>query len=158
MKQRSRRGKCLLPCYANDAAKRRGNLSCRWGVTSPEFTVIPLTSRVQGSLNIYNDPYAHSQMAIRTLRAMDDANNPWDAAASDPAGVEEKAAKMKAAYEEEMAAKLAKQAALEAKAATGDARFSDSPATGQDLRYTESSGDGPSFGKFFESFMPGKKK
>ena len=127
-------------------------------VNDRQSFLLDAQGRVQGSLNIYNDPYAHSQMAIRTLCAMDDANNPWDAAASDPAGVEEKAAKMKAAYEEEMAAKLAKQAALEAKAATGDARFSDSPATGQDLRYTESSGDGPSFGKFFESFMPGKKK
>ena len=56
-----------------------------------------------------------------------------------------------------MAAKLAKQAALEAKAATGDARFSDSPATGQDLRFTESSGDGPSFGKFLRASMPGAR-
>ena len=60
--------------------------------------------------------------------------------------------------ERELATARRQVAALEAKAATGDARFSDSPATGQDLRYTESSGDGPSFGKFFESFMPGKKK
>ena len=41
-------------------------------VNDRQSFLLDAQGRVQGSLNIYNDPYAHSQMAIRTLRAMDD--------------------------------------------------------------------------------------
>ena len=70
------------------------------------------TTQVQGQINMYQDPYAHSAMATRTLLAMDNAADPWNAAAN-PAAVEEKATQMKAYYREEMDEKLAKQKAFD---------------------------------------------
>ena len=55
----------------------------------------PSTPQVQGQINVYPDPYAHSAMATRTLLAMDNAGDPWNAAAN-PAVVDEEATKMKA--------------------------------------------------------------
>jgi len=99
--------------------------------------------RVQGQINVYPDPYAHSAMATRTLLAMDNAGDPWNAAAN-PAVVNEEATKMKAYYREEMDEKLAKRKAFDERkasekvAATSTSTTPREPA--RDLRYEDNGG------------------
>ena len=99
---------------------------------------------VQGQINVYSDPYAHSAMAIRTLLAMDNANNPWNAA-SNPVAVLEEATKMKAYYREEIDEKLAQQKAFEQRKASEKTAVKEKTnEPGRDLRF-ESTGGGDSF-------------
>ena len=99
------------------------------------------TTQVQGQINVYPDPYAHSAMATRTLLAMDNTADPWNAAA-DPAAIDEKATQMKAYYREEMDEKLAKRKAFdERKAAEKSAEKSAPSEPARDLRYEDTGGD-----------------
>lgn len=114
--------------------------------------------RVQGQINMYQDPYAHSAMATRTLLAMDNAADPWNAAAN-PAAVEEKATQMKAYYREEMDEKLAKQKAFdERKSAEKSAEKSAPSEPARDLRYEDTGGDFNVFERLGGLFSAGLKK
>lgn len=114
--------------------------------------------RVQGQVNVYSDPYAHAAMATRTLLAMDNTADPWNAAA-DPAAVDEKAAKLKAFYREEMGEKLARQRAFdERKAAEKIAQESAPSEPARDLRYENTGGDFSPFERLSGLFTAGLKK
>ena len=116
------------------------------------------TTQVQGQINMYQDPYAHSAMATRTLLAMDNAADPWNAAAN-PAAVEEKATQMKAYYREEMDEKLAKQKAFdERKSAEKSAEKSAPSEPARDLRYEDTGGDFNVFERLGGLFSAGLKK
>ena len=116
------------------------------------------TTQVQGQINVYQDPYAHSAMATRTLLAMDNAADPWNAAAN-PAAVDEKATQMKAYYREEMAEKLAKRKAFdERKAAEKSAEKSAPSEPARDLRYEDTGGDFNVFGRLGGLLTAGFKK
>jgi len=114
--------------------------------------------RVQGQINVYPDPYAHSAMATRTLLAMDNTADPWNAAA-DPAAIDEKATQMKAYYREEMDEKLAKRKAFdERKAAEKSAEKSAPSEPARDLRYEDTGGDFNVFGRLGGLLTAGFKK
>ena len=116
------------------------------------------TTQVQGQINVYPDPYAHSAMATRTLLAMDNTADPWNAAA-DPAAIDEKATQMKAYYREEMDEKLAKRKAFdERKAAEKSAEKSAPSEPARDLRYEDTGGDFNPFERLGGLFTAGFKK
>ena len=101
--------------------------------------VLDVQGCIQSQFNGYPDPFAHSAMAIRTLLALDDPNNPYDAAASDPSGIAERAAKYKELYQKDIAQQLAVNAEMEKRKLE---RAQASPESGVDLRYKDT---GPSF-------------
>lgn len=74
--------------------------------------VIDSEGRVQGQLNNFADPFAHSAMATRTLKAIDDPVTPYNAASP---SVDKEAATRQKMWDEELvekaalAARLAKQ-------------------------------------------------
>ena len=101
---------------------------------------------VQGQVNIYQDPFVHSAMAIRTVKTMDDPVKPYDAATTlDP----ELATKYKGMYEAEVAALEKREAELQAAKAAREASGGST-----DLRYADDGGGG----NFFENLFGGFKK
>lgn len=103
--------------------------------------------RVQGQVNNFRDPFCHSQMCVRTLKAMDDPVSLWDAASAE---VDEKAAKYQALYDKEQEERRARQKEF---AAAEAARANAVPAEGG---APTSEQDTPS--NFFEGFFGAFKK
>ena len=117
--------------------------------------------RVQGQINVYPDPYAHSAMATRTLLAMDNAGDPWNAA-SNPAAVDEAATKMKVYYREEMDEKVAKRKAFDERKASEKSATTTTPKQpARDLRYDDNAGSAAGEFNVFErlsGLFGGKKE
>lgn len=114
--------------------------------------LVDSTGRVQGQVNNYPDAFCHSQCCLRTLKAMDDPANPWDAASAE---VDEMAAKYQALYEQEQEERTARRKELaDAEAAQGKAVEAGSedvtPATPTNQQNTPAS--------FFEGFFGAFKK
>jgi len=102
--------------------------------------LIDSSGRVQGQMNNYADPFCHSVMCLRTMKALDDPLNPWDAASE---AVDREAATRQAMFEQAQLEEANRQAETAERLAAEQ-----SPDAVTDTASTP-----PSVGNFFEGFF-----